>query len=51
MEDLTQQMNVQQREKQKKYDAVMKQMQTQEARLKSLEIEISKLKKKRDELE
>ena len=49
MEVLQQQLNDQQRQKQKKEDNIKKTMMQQESRLKAMEIELSKMKKQRDE--
>ena len=49
MEVLQNQLNETQRQKKKKEDNIQKTMMQQESRLKAMEIELSKMKKQRDE--
>ncbi len=51
MDELRAQLDSQQREKQRKEESIQKNMFLQEARVKSLETELAKLKKEKDELD
>lgn len=51
MDDLNKQLDLQQREKQKNADSIQKTMIVQESRIKSLETELLKLRKEKEELD